>query len=61
MKNVNVKEKNYNMGKTCKVVVCGMKGVGKTSILEQAIYGHLTEKTVGTLPQFVPWRYLWFS
>lgn len=23
-----------------------MKGVGKTSILEQAIYGNLTEKTV---------------
>lgn len=34
------------MGKTSKVVVCGMKGVGKTSMLEQAIYGNVTEKTV---------------
>ncbi|KAB0793712.1 hypothetical protein PPYR_13332 [Photinus pyralis] len=29
------------MGKPSKVVVCGMKGVGKTSILQQAIYGQL--------------------
>lgn len=34
------------MGKTSKVVVCGMKGVGKTSILEQAIYGNVTDRTV---------------
>lgn len=27
------------MGKTTRVVVCGMKGVGKTTILEQLIYG----------------------
>ena len=27
------------MGKTSKVVVCGAKKCGKTSILEQAIYG----------------------
>ncbi|KAL1128930.1 hypothetical protein AAG570_013464 [Ranatra chinensis] len=33
------------MGKTCRVVVCGMKGVGKTAILEQAIYGNLTKDT----------------
>ncbi|KAK4885022.1 hypothetical protein RN001_001293 [Aquatica leii] len=31
------------MGKTSKVVICGMKGVGKTSILQQVIYGHLPE------------------
>ncbi|CAH1962631.1 unnamed protein product [Acanthoscelides obtectus] len=33
------------MGKISKVVVCGMKGVGKTTILEQVIYGNITEKT----------------
>ncbi|XP_070540765.1 NF-kappa-B inhibitor-interacting Ras-like protein 2 [Ptychodera flava] len=27
------------MGKTVKVVVCGSPGVGKTAVLEQAIYG----------------------
>ncbi|CAH0550928.1 unnamed protein product [Brassicogethes aeneus] len=32
------------MGKTSKVVVCGMKGVGKTTILEQVIYGHITDQ-----------------
>ncbi|XP_019865985.1 NF-kappa-B inhibitor-interacting Ras-like protein [Aethina tumida] len=32
------------MGKTAKVVVCGMKGVGKTTILEQVIYGHVTDQ-----------------
>ncbi|CAG9860412.1 unnamed protein product [Phyllotreta striolata] len=32
------------MVKISKVVVCGMKGVGKTTILEQAIYGHVNEK-----------------
>lgn len=31
------------MGKTTKVVVCGMKGVGKTTMLEQLIYGTITE------------------
>ena len=29
---------NYNMGKTQKVIVCGSRGCGKTSILEKAIY-----------------------
>lgn len=33
------------MGKSSKVVVCGMKGVGKTTILEQVIYGTLNEQT----------------
>uniref|UniRef100_A0A069DQ45 Putative ras family small gtpase n=1 Tax=Panstrongylus megistus TaxID=65343 RepID=A0A069DQ45_9HEMI len=33
------------MGKTTRVVVCGWKGVGKTAILEQAIYGKLTKET----------------
>lgn len=35
-----------NMGKTSKVVVCGMKGVGKTAILEQVIYGNITSQSV---------------
>lgn len=34
------------MGKTTKVVVCGMKGVGKTALLEQLIYGNVNAKTV---------------
>lgn len=34
------------MGKTTKVVVCGMKGVGKTALLEQLIYGSINTKTV---------------
>lgn len=34
------------MGKTTKVVVCGMKGVGKTALLEQLIYGNVNVKTV---------------
>ena len=33
------------MGKTCRVVVCGGAGVGKTALLEQAIYGtHMVGK-----------------
>jgi hypothetical protein len=35
-----------NMGKTTRVVVCGLKGVGKTAILEQLIYGNITKTTV---------------
>lgn len=34
------------MGKTSKIVVCGMKGVGKTALLEQLIYGNVTLKSV---------------
>jgi GTPase SAR1 family protein len=34
------------MGKTARVVLCGLKGVGKTAILEQLIYGNVTNSTV---------------
>lgn len=34
--------------KVGKVVICGMKGVGKTAILEQLIYGNITPDSVGT-------------
>jgi NF-kappa-B inhibitor-interacting Ras-like protein len=34
------------MGKTTRVVVCGMKSVGKTSLLEQLAYGNITQKMV---------------
>lgn len=34
------------MGKVYRVVVCGMKNVGKTFILEQVIYGKHTANTV---------------
>lgn len=37
------------MGKTSKVVVCGMKGVGKTSVLEQVIYGNTIDKAVSDI------------
>lgn len=33
------------MGKTSKVIVCGMKGVGKTAVLEQLIYGNVNLKS----------------
>lgn len=33
------------MGKSSKVVICGMKGVGKTAILEQLIYGNVNLKS----------------
>lgn len=32
--------------KVAKVVICGMKSVGKTAILEQLIYGNVTPDTV---------------
>lgn len=32
--------------KVAKVVICGMKNVGKTAILEQLIYGSVTPETV---------------
>lgn len=35
----NLRCENMIMGKTSKVVVCGTKKCGKTSILEQLIYG----------------------
>lgn len=34
------------ISKVGKVVICGAKGVGKTSILEQLIYGNVTLDTV---------------
>ncbi|XP_058795915.1 NF-kappa-B inhibitor-interacting Ras-like protein [Phymastichus coffea] len=32
------------MGKTTKVIVCGMKSVGKTALLEQLVHGNMTPK-----------------
>lgn len=34
------------MGKINRVVVCGMKSVGKTALLEQLVHGNVTPKTV---------------
>lgn len=31
---------SVSSGKTCKIMVCGHKGCGKTSVLEQLIYSH---------------------
>lgn len=36
------------VNKINKVVVCGMKGVGKTAILEQLIYGNIAPDSVST-------------
>ncbi|XP_011502717.1 PREDICTED: NF-kappa-B inhibitor-interacting Ras-like protein isoform X2 [Ceratosolen solmsi marchali] len=33
------------MGKTTRVIICGMKSVGKTSLLEQLVYGNITPKS----------------
>lgn len=30
------------MGKTLKIIVCGKKAIGKTSILEQLVYNNMT-------------------
>ena len=37
---------NAKIGKVGKVLICGMKGVGKTALLEQLIYGNITTETV---------------
>lgn len=39
---------DLGMGKITRVVVCGMKGVGKTALLEQLIYGNVDGRTVST-------------
>lgn len=36
------------IGKVGKVLVCGAKGVGKTALLEQLIYGNINMETVST-------------
>lgn len=38
--------------KVAKVVICGMKSVGKTAILEQLIYGSITPDTVRLLADY---------
>ena len=44
----NLRCEIMTMGKTSKVVVCGTKKCGKTSILEQAINGKLGVSTPST-------------
>ena len=48
--------KEQKMGKTSRVVVCGMAGVGKTAILEQLIYGNITPSSVSVF--FPPFLFL---
>lgn len=36
---------NEKMGKTARVVMCGLRKVGKTAILEQLIYGNISKST----------------
>ncbi|KAH8348561.1 hypothetical protein KR084_008717 [Drosophila pseudotakahashii] len=36
---------NAKIGKVGKVLVCGMKGVGKTALIEQLVYGHVNPET----------------
>lgn len=38
--------------KIAKVVICGMKSVGKTTILEQLIYGNVTPDSVSVYEEF---------
>lgn len=38
-----------DMGKGCKVVVCGQAAVGKTAILEQLLYGNHTVGTISVI------------
>jgi len=42
------------MVKNYRVVVFGVKGVGKTAILEQAIYGHFSKNYVSLLEHRIP-------
>lgn len=42
------------MVKNYRVVVFGVKGVGKTAILEQAIYGHFNKNDV-SIPYIRTW------
>lgn len=37
-----------SMGKTTRVVLCGLRKVGKTAIVEQLIYGNINKSTVST-------------
>lgn len=37
------------IGKVGKVLICGMKGVGKTALLEQLIYGNVNMDTVSVI------------
>lgn len=41
------------MVKNYRVVVFGVKGVGKTAIIEQAIYGHFNKDNVCILKVFM--------
>ena len=37
------------MGKSYKIVICGLAGVGKTAVLEQVVYGTHIVGTVSNL------------
>lgn len=36
------------MVKVSKVLICGAKGVGKTALVEQLVYGNITKESVGS-------------
>ena len=36
-----------------KALVCGMKGVGKTALIEQLIYGNITKESVSEIPIYL--------
>lgn len=38
--------KQITMVKVSKILVCGMKGVGKTALIEQLVYGNITKDNV---------------
>lgn len=37
---------NAKIGKVGKVLVCGMKNVGKTALIEQLVYGNINAESV---------------
>lgn len=46
------------MVKNYRVVVFGVKGVGKTAIIEQAIYGHFNKDHVSIIDEPTPMYFI---
>lgn len=49
---------NAKIGKVGKVLVCGMKNVGKTALIEQLVYGNINADTVSWPKLFCICSYL---
>lgn len=44
---------NAKIGKVGKVLVCGMKNVGKTALIEQLVYGNINAESVSVPRLFI--------